>query len=186
MAATGRNIDFPIYSADGTSFENLVLRKATYESVVMSLSDRITGEAYYKNNRLAVTMHEYVVLDGVKFNLVNPPTIVRDGVLSNGADAKGMTKYSFEFYHPMQMLSNFAFTDIAVTDDEEQYLSQNKTFSWIGYPDDFFAKLNKNLESTQWVVTKSDKFPQDKSETLSEVLSFDNKLQIHSNYKTEI
>ena len=174
MAATGRNIDFPIYSADGTSFENLVLRKATYESVVMSLSDKITGEVYYKNNRLAVTMHEYVVLDGVKFNLVNPPTIVRDGVLSNGADAKGMTKYSFEFYHPMQMLSNFAFTDIAVTDDEEQYLSQNKTFSWIGYPDDFFAKLNKNLESTQWVVTKSDKFPQDKSETLSEVLSFDN------------
>lgn len=173
MATTGRNIDFPIYSDDGTPFENLVLRKATYESVVMSLGDKITGDVYYKNNSLNVTMREYIELDGVKFALVNPPTIVRDGVVSSG-DAKGMTKYSFEFYHPMQKLSNIPFTDIAVTDDEEQYLSQNKTFSWIGYPDDFFAKLNKNLEGTQWVVTKSDKFPNAKDEQLSEVLSFDN------------
>jgi hypothetical protein len=58
MAAN--NITFPIYNADGTSFNNLVLKKAVYDSVVMSLGDKITGDVYYKDNTLAVTMSEYI------------------------------------------------------------------------------------------------------------------------------
>ena len=55
---TGLNIAFPIYNADGTSFHNLVIRKASYESVVMSLGDKISGDVYYKDNCLQVSMHE--------------------------------------------------------------------------------------------------------------------------------
>lgn len=173
---------FPIYNADGTPFHNLVLRKATYESSVMSLGDKITGDVVYKDNSLEFTMGEYISFksnfgdtqdEEVKFFLVNPPTVTREGVVSNSSDLKGATKYSLEFYHPMYMLSNFPFSDVAVSSDEKQYLSENKTFSWIGNPVDFFAKLNKNLQGTEWVVIKGSRFPQEKETELSEVLSFD-------------
>ena len=179
----GRNITFPIYNADGTSFHNLVLHRSVVDSVVMSLSDNITGDVYYKDNALAVSMHEYVIFkknpedaseDGVKYLLVNPPTIVREGVVSNNSDLNGMTKYSFTFYHPMYILNNLPFSDVAVSYDEERYLSQNKTFAWIGKPNDFIAKLNKNLENTQWVVVKSDRFPVEKDDVLSGILTFEN------------
>ena len=73
--------------------------------------------------------------------LVNPPTIVREGMASDSA--KGMVKYSLEFYHPMYLLSNLPFADVAVQQNEVQYLSENKTFSWIGYLPDFVAKRNR-------------------------------------------
>jgi len=155
------NIEFPIYNADGTPFNNLVIKKSTYESTVMGLGDKITGEVCYKDNTLAVTMSEYIEFkrsdkdDAVRFILVNPPTIVRDGTSSNGGDLKGMTKYSFEFYHPMCQLANYPFSDVAVSSDENKYLAESKTFSWAGKGIDFIAKINKNLEGTQWVVVAS-------------------------------
>ena len=175
MSSTiGRNRDFPIYNENGTSFYGLMLHNVTVDSVVMSLGDKITGEVFYRNNTLTVTMREYVLYNDVKYLLVNPPTIVREGMVSDNSQLNGMTKYTFEFYHPMYMLANFPFTDIAVTSSQERYLSQNKTFSWIGKPQDFIDKLNKNLEGTQWVVKKSARFPQEKDDELSEVISFDN------------
>lgn len=187
MAANtlGYNITFPIYNANGTPFHNLVLHKATVDSVVMSLGDKITGDVYYPNNELTVTMQEYIEYrlnpdddkeDSVKYVLVNPPTIVREGMVSDNTELKGMTKYSFEFYHPMCMLGNIAFMDVAVTSDEEKYLSQNKTFSWIGYLPDLVAKLNKNLQGTQWVVVvNTATIDTSTLNTLSDVMSFDKK-----------
>lgn len=196
MNTLGRNRTFPIYKSDGTSFHDLVLHKSTCESVVMSLGDKITGDVYYKDNTLAVTMQEYIKFkvnpddaneDEVKYVLVSPPTVVREGMASDNSELKGMTKYSFTFYHPMCALSNFPFSDVAVSDDEKKYLSQNKTFTWMGNGNDLIAKLNKNLEGTQWVVVSSgdastnailSKFPSQvqakKTEgEKSDVLSFD-------------
>lgn len=167
------NVTFPIYKSDGTSFNGLELKKAVYDSVVMSLGDKITGDVYYQNNALVVTMKEYIVYNGVKFVLVNPPTIVREGMVSDNGELKGMTKYSFTFYHPMYLLGNFPFCDVAVSQDQKRYLSENKTFSWIGKPVDFIDKINKNLQETQWVVEKSPLFPHDKENELSGVLQFD-------------
>jgi len=152
------NITFPIYNADGTPFNGLVLRNATFDSVVMSLGDKITGDVYYRDNTLAVTMSEYIEYkrnedsEAVKFVLVNPPTVVREGIVSDNSELRGMTKYSFVFYHPMYAVSNFPFTDVAVSSDEQKYLSNSKTFNWIGNLFDMVAKLNKNLQGTQWVV----------------------------------
>lgn len=151
----GYNYTFPIYNADGSTFHDLVIHKATVDSVIMSLGDKITGDVYYRDNTLAVTMQEYIVYNGVRYVLVNPPTIVREGIVSDNSGLNGMTKYSFVFYHPMYMLSNFPFTDVAVSSNETQYLSESKKFSWCGTGMDFIAKLNKNLENTQWVVVTS-------------------------------
>ena len=52
----GRNITFPIYNENGEPFHNLVLEKAVVDSVVMSLGDKITGDVYYRDNTLDVTM----------------------------------------------------------------------------------------------------------------------------------
>ena len=173
MFGDGNNIVLPIYNANGEQ-TGLTLRKPTYSSQVMSLDDKIVGDVYYRDTNLALSMQEYVVYDNVKYNIINPPTIVREGLVKDNSDSKGMTKYSFEFYHPMYMLSNFPFTDIAVSSDELRYKSQDKTFSWVGYIKDFIDKLNKNLQSTQWLVVLSDNVTEDKIKTLSEVLSFDN------------
>lgn len=153
------NITFPIYNADGTPFNGLVLRNASFDSVVMSLGDKITGDVYYRDNTLAVTMSEYIEYkrnedsEAVKFVLVNPPTVVREGIVSDNSELRGMTKYSFVFYHPMCAVSNFPFTDVAVSSDEQKYLSNSKTFNWIGNLFDMVAKLNKNLQGTQWIVS---------------------------------
>lgn len=164
---------FPIYNEDGTSFHGLVLRKSTFDSVVMSLNQKISGDVFYTSNSLNVTMREYIVYNGVKYTLVNPPTITRNGLVSDNSDLKGMTKYSFEFYHPMCQLSNMPFNDVAVSFDEKRYLSEDKTFAWIGYPADFRDKLNKNLENTQWICELSESITQDKLNELSSVISFD-------------
>lgn len=166
MAAN--NITFPIYKADGTPFNELVLHNATFDSVVMSLGDKITGDVYYRDNTLAVTMSEYIEYkrnedsEAVKFVLVNPPTVVREGIVSDNSELRGMTKYSFVFYHPMYAVSNFPFTDVAVSSDEQKYLSNSKTFNWIGNLFDMVAKLNKNLQGTQWIVgTNIEHYEQD-------------------------
>ena len=170
----GRNLTFPIYNADGTAFHGLELKKSTSDSVVMSLGDKVTGDVYYIDNTLAVTMQEYIVLNGVKYTLVSPPTIVREGMVADNTQLKGMTKYSFTFYHPMYMLGNIPFTDIAVTQSQAKYLSQNKTFSWIGTFSEYVAKLNANLASTEWIVVMSSSVSQEKqNEIPDEVLSFD-------------
>lgn len=180
MATEKINKTFPIYNSDGTSFHGLELRRAVVDDVAMSLSAKITGDVVYKDNSLVFTMGEYVKYrhdegeDYVNYVLVNPPTVVREGLVSDNGDLKGMTKYSFEFYHPMYMLSNFPFTDVAVSLDENMYLSESKTFSWIGKPVDFIAKINKNLEGTEWVAVKGERFPEDKEDELSDVLQFDN------------
>ena len=182
MAANklGRNIVFPICNSDGTPFHDLVLHKATYDSVVMSLNDNITGEVYYKDNSLPVTMREYIVFKRnfqdenetpIKFTLVNPPVVVREGHVKDNGDLKGMTKYSFTFYHPMYQLSNLPFADVAVL-ESQSYLSEKKTFQWIGTIDEYIAKLNKNLEHTQWIVEKSSRFPASKNAMISDVLNF--------------
>lgn len=162
------NITFPIYNADGTPFNGLVLRNATFDSVVMSLGDKITGDVYYRDNTLAVTMSEYIEYkrnedsEAVRFVLVNPPTVVREGIVSDNSELRGTTKYSFVFYHPMCAVSNFPFTDVAVSSDEQKYLSDSKTFNWIGNLFDMVAKLNKNLQGTQWVVdTNIEHYEQD-------------------------
>jgi len=168
------NQGFKIYNANGTRFNNLVLHKATYETVVMSLGDKISGIVYYKNNKLVVNMTEYIMYKNVKYVLVNPPTVIKEGLVSDNGELKGMTKYSFTFYHPMYMLSNFPFSDVAVNDSQKQYLSQNKTFSWIGNLVDYKDKLNKNLEGTQWKVSIGTNVTDTEKNKLSEVLSFDN------------
>ena len=56
----GRNIALPIYNADGTAFHDLELTKFTADSIVMSLGDKITGDVYYIDNTLAVSMSEYI------------------------------------------------------------------------------------------------------------------------------
>lgn len=170
----GRNLTFPIYNADGTAFHGLELKKSTSDSVVMSLGDNVTGDVYYIDNTLSVTMQEYIVLNGVKYILVSPPTIVREGMVADNTQLKGMTKYSFTFYHPMYMLGNIPFTDIAVTQSQAKYLSQNKTFSWIGTFGEYIAKLNANLASTEWLVVMSSSVSQEKqNEIPDDVLSFD-------------
>lgn len=174
----GLNIDFPIYYDDGngirTSFHGMVLKKAVVDGVVMSLSDKITGDVVYNGSDLQFTMQEYVLYNDVKYSLVNPPTVVREGLVADNSDLKGATRYSFEFYHPMYMLSNFPFTDVAVSFDEIRYKSHDKSFSWIGKPLDYVNKLNKNLEGTEFVVVLSSSVSQGIIDTLSDVLTFDN------------
>ena len=162
------NITFPIYNADGTPFNGLVLRNATFDSVVMSLGDKITGDVYYRDNTLAVTMSEYIEYkrnedsEAVRFVLVNPPTVVREGIVSDNSELRGMTKYSFVFYHPMCQVGNFPFTDVAVSSNEEKFRSDNKTFVWSGNLFDMVTKLNKNLQGTQWIVgTNIEHYEQD-------------------------
>lgn len=168
------NKEFIVYGENGQPFHDIVLKKTTYESVVMSLGDKISGDFLYKDNKLSFTMREYIIYNGVKFMLVNPPTIVREGMVADNSELKGMTRYSVEFYHPMVVLNNFSFSDVAVSFDEETYKSQDKTFFWIGYIKDFADKLNKNLVGSEWVVILSNSITQDKLETMSEILSFDN------------
>jgi len=179
----GRNYTFPIYNQDGTSFFGLALRKSTFESVVMSLGDKITGDVYYKDNTLPITMQEYIEYkenpsdeneQAVKYLLLNPPTITKEGLVRDNSELSGMTKYSFVFYHPMCLLANLPFSDVATSSNQERYLSENKEFSWIGTPSDYIAKINKNLQGTEWVVVKSVRFPQEKDNELSEVLQFNN------------
>ena len=140
------NKTFPILDANGNSFYGLEIKRATVESTIMSLGDKISGDVYYPSNDLVFTLQEYIVHEGVHYRLVSPPTVTREGLVKENAQLKGMTKYSLVFYHPMYMLGNFPFTDKAVTDDEENYLSQNKVFSWIGNLFDFVNKINVSFD----------------------------------------
>lgn len=173
--ATGKNIEFKIYQEGDVEFHGLSLRKSTVESVVMSLGDKITGDVYYQDNTLTFTMKEYIKYNGVNYVLVNPPTIVREGHVSDNGDLRGMTKYSLTFYHPMYMLGNMPFVDVATSDDEVRYLSDSKTFSWIGKLPDLIVKLNKNLQGTQWVVVfNGNEESEEKANVLSDILPFNN------------
>ena len=172
MSTLGRNIAFPIYNGDGTPFHDLVMRKSAYDSVVMSLSDKVIGDVYYKDNTLTFNMNEYIMLDGVKFMLVNPSTIVREGLKADNGELKGMTKYSLEFYHPMYLVGNIPFTDVAVNNGERIYKSHDRTFAWIGNLTDYVAKLNKNLQGTQFIVSISNSIDASSRAILSDVLPF--------------
>ena len=169
----GLNQVFQIYHEDGSAYEGLVMHRSATDSIVMSLGDSISGDVYWSNNELQLTMKEYITYNSVNYVLVNPPTIVREGMVADNSELKGMTKYSFKFYHPMYQLGNFPFTDVAVTNDQKKYLSENKTFSWIGTANDFLAKLNKNLEDTEWIVEMSSRFQNDKKTEMSDVIAFD-------------
>ena len=174
MPYPSTNAEFPIYKANGTSFNDLVLHQATYDEVVMSLGRKITGDVYYKDNKLQVTMQEYIVFDGVHYELVNPPTIVREGIVSDNSELKGMTKYSFEFYHPEHKLSDFSFTDVAVGGSEARYKSHDKKFAWVGTLNEYIQKLNANLATTQWTVRLSSNAEAvAKANVMSDVLTFD-------------
>ena len=73
----------------------------------------------------------------------------------------------------MYQLGNMPFNDVAISYNESSYMSESATFSWVGYPDDYIAKLNKNLQGTQWIVVKSSNFPSAVESQISEVLVFD-------------
>lgn len=172
--ALGENIILPIYNGDGTLFYGLALKKFTYESSVMALDDKISGDVVWIDNQLQVSMNEYVVYNGVPFTLVNPPTIVREGLVSENSDLKAMTRYSFVFYHPMYELSNIPFSDVATSDDEKQYKSQDTSFYWIGYLRDFIDKVAKNLQYTHWEIVLNTSSLEDEDTILSEVKQFEN------------
>ena len=168
------NIVLDIKNNDGSSFHDLYMDKFTVSSVVMSLDDKIEGDIYYPSNSLSFTMSEYVEYKGIKYylKLDVPPTIVRKDMTDDNSDLKGMTKYSLTFYHPMVLLYNIPFTDVAVSDDEKEYKSEDTTFYWIGTITDLVAKLNKNLENTLWTCSLQPKFYDDG--TMSDVIQFDN------------
>ena len=178
----GQNQVFPIYQANGQPFHNLSLKKSTLEITGMNLGDKITGDVLY-NGTLTFTMREYIEYkrnpddeneEPVRFILINPPTQTRNGLVKDTSSDAGMTKYTFVFYHPMALLSSFAFNDVAVSDDEKQYLSESRTFSWIGKIPDYCRKLNKNLEGTEWVCYVGSSLDEAMLNKLSDVLSFDN------------
>lgn len=162
-----------VKNIDGTPFHELKTNKFSYESTVMALDDKISFDVFYIDNTLDFT-NKYVEYDGVKFYSISPATSVKEGMASDNNELHGMTKYSLTFYHPMYMLSNIPFSDIAVTDSEEQYLSEDKTFSWIGKPKDFADKLNANLRNTEFVaIINNAMIGEDKLNQLSEVIAFD-------------
>lgn len=173
----GLNKVFPIYiDSNGTRipFHDLVLKKSSWQSVVMALGDKISGDVYYKDASLEFSMQEYVIYNDVKYTLVNPPTLVKEGLVKDNSDLRGMAKYSLEFYHPMYELSNLPFSDVAVTQSQKMYLSESHTFAWAGYLADYIAKINKNLEGTQWIVdTDISSIEEDVRKKYSGVLTFD-------------
>ena len=170
------NLIFPIYNEDGTSFNNIVLKKSTYTSVVMSLDDKIEGDIFYADNSLAFTFKEYIIYNDIKYSLKidNPPTIVRKGLNEDNGDLKGMTKYSLTFYHPMAQLYNIPFTDVAISDDETKYKSEDTTFYWIGTLTALAAKINKCLQGTSWTCSIQPNFIDDG--TQSDVIQFTNQM----------
>lgn len=161
-----------IYNEDGTPFHDISLRKHTFSTIVMSLSDKIEGEFYYKDNSLSFTLQEYVEYKGIKYILKNPPVVVRKGMTSENSEAKGMTKYSCTFYHEMIELYNIPFADIAISSSEESYRSEKRTFSWIGTLSMFVQKINSCLVGTKWTCKLQPTFVDDG--TMSDVLSFSN------------
>src|SRR5574344_88096 len=167
-----KNLIFNIYNEDGTSFNGLSLNKSTYSSVVMSLDDKIEGDIYYKDNRLAFTFKEYIIYKGIKYymKIDATPTIVKKGMTDDNSERKGMTKYSLTFYHPMVLLYNIPFTDIAVSDNELKYKSQDTTFYWIGTLTDMVRKINKNLQGTLWTCSLQPDFVD--NGTQSDVIQF--------------
>lgn len=173
----GLNIKFAIYYDDANnqrqSFHGIVLHKTSYDNVIMSLGRNITGEFVWIDNKLQFTMKEYVIFNDVKYYIVNPPTVTHNGLVRDNSSEKGSAKYAVTFYHPEYTLGAIPFNDVAVTDDEQRYLSQNKVFSWIGNLTDYVNKLNANLVETEWVCRIDGSVPTAKLNKLSDVLSFD-------------
>ena len=168
------NLVLDIKNADGTNFNDLKLRKFNVSSTVMSLSDKIEGDVFYPTNTLAFTMNEYVMYNNVKYSLKidNPPTILKKGITEDNGELKGMTKYSVTFYHPMALLYNIPFTDVAVTSDEDLYKSEDTTFFWVGTITELVAKINQNLISKGWSCVLQSGFIDDGKQ--SEVIQFNN------------
>ena len=167
------NLVLDIKNADGTNFNDLKLRKFNV-SPVMSLSGKIEGNVFYPTNTLAFTMNEYVMYNNVKYSLKidNPPTILKKGIAEDNGELKGMTKYSLTFYHPITLLYNIPFTDIAVTSDESLYKSEDTTFFWVGTITELVAKINQNLISKGWSCALQSGFIDDGKQ--SEVIQFNN------------
>ncbi len=163
-----------IYNSDGTPFHDLCLKNYSWDDVTMGLSTKIEGDIFYKNNTLVFYYGEYVIYKNIKYSIrINtPPVIVRKGLTSDNSDLKGMTKYSLTFYHPMYQLYNIPFVDVAVTDDETRYKSEDNTFSWVGTITDYTKKINKCLQNTEWTCALQPGFIDDG--TQSPVLQFNN------------
>ena len=72
-----QNIIFPIYNADGSSFNGLSIKSSTYTSQAMAISDNIEGYIYYPTNELSFTFKEYITYKGVNYymKIDEPPTI---------------------------------------------------------------------------------------------------------------
>ena len=116
-----QNLIFQIYNADGSYFHGLSIKSSTYISQAMAISDNIEGYIYYPTNELSFTFKKYITYNGVNYymKIDEPPTIVMKGLLEDNNEAKGMTKYTIKFYHPMVLLFNIPFTDVAVSVDEK-------------------------------------------------------------------
>ena len=171
-----QNLIFQIYNADGTSFHGLSMDQSTFTDSVMSLNTKIEGDIFYPTNDLVFNFSEYIIYNGVKYylQLSTPPTIVKKSLLEENGDLKGMTKYSLTFYHPMILLFNIPFTDVAISTDEQKYKSENTTFYWIGTLTELVAKINNCLNDTLFTCALQPKFVDDG--TSSGVIQFDKQM----------
>ena len=168
------NLVLNIKKADGTDFHDLKLRKFNVSSTVMSLSDKIEGDIFYKDNNLQFTFFEYVEYKGIKYTLKldNPPTIVKKGIADDNGELKGMTKYSLTFFHPMVTLYNLPFTDVAVDGSQSAYKSEDTTFFWSGTITELAAKINQCLMGTDFTCTMQEGFEDNISN--SKIIQFSN------------
>ena len=142
----------------------------------MSLDNNIEGYFYYPNNNLVFTYKEYITYKNVKYYLKidEPPTIVRKDLVDDDSETAGMTKYTIKFFHPMVLLYNIPFTDVAVSSNESKYKSEDTTFSWIGTLTALVQKINKCLEGTLFTCQLQPNFVD--NGTQSDVISFDNQM----------
>lgn len=168
------NLILNIKNADGTDFNDLKLRKFNVSSTVMSLSDKIEGDVYYKDNNLQFTFFEYVEYKGIKYTLKldTPPVIIKKGIADDNGELRGMTKYSLTFYHPMASLYNFPFTDVAVGSEQGAYKSEDTTFFWSGTITELAAKINQCLKGTDFTCTMQEGFEDNISN--SKIIQFSN------------
>ena len=171
-----QNLIFQIYNADGSYFHGLSIKSSTYISQAMAISDNIEGYIYYPTNELSFTFKKYITYNGVNYymKIDEPPTIVMKGLLEDNNEAKGMTKYTIKFYHPMVLLFNIPFTDVAVSVDEKKYKTNDTSFYFKGTLSNFLQKLNVCLSNTPFTCALQSGFVDDG--TQSDVIQFDNQM----------